>query len=84
MSQIKVPPTGQHTANHLNEGQQKAVGSALLWHQTGDLYGDGRRPTVFQELQRTLDCGETPVKAGMRNSDFFKNIYRKQETNDFF
>lgn len=56
MSQIKVPPTGQHAGNHVNEPMQEAAGSAPLWRQIGELDGERRRPTILQETHRAIDC----------------------------
>lgn len=56
MSQIKIPPTGQHAVNHLDKGQHKTVGSAPVWTQIGELDGDGRGSRILQETQRKIDC----------------------------
>jgi len=56
LSQVKVPPTGQHAVNHLNEGEQQAVGSAPFWRQAGELDRQRRRPTILQETHRAADC----------------------------
>lgn len=56
MSQIKVPPSGQHAVNHVDEGQQETVGSAPFRSQIGQLNGNRRRPTILQETQRLINC----------------------------
>lgn len=56
VSQIKIPPTGQHAVNHLDKSQQKRAGSAPFWRQVGELDGDCGWSRILQETQRKLDC----------------------------
>lgn len=72
VSQIKVPPTGQHAVNHLDKGQQKTVGSTPFWSQIGELDGDGGGSRSLQETQRKIDC---TVAFWVRITLFFLDVF---------
>lgn len=56
VSQVKVPPTGQHAVNHADERKQEVTGSAPFRRQVGQFNWYCRRSAVLQESHRLLNC----------------------------